>query len=104
MEGSNDPLAALRAHTAAREAAGLRRRLVPREPGAAVLDLASNDYLGLSGDPRLAEAAAQAARTWGTGSTGSRLVTGTTALHEELEGALAEFAGAASALVLDRKS
>jgi 8-amino-7-oxononanoate synthase len=99
MEGSNDPLAALRAHTAAREAAGLRRRLVPREPGAAVLDLASNDYLGLSGHPRLAEAAARAARTWGTGSTGSRLVTGTTALHEELEEALADFAGAASALV-----
>jgi len=99
MEGSYDPLAALRAHTAAREAAGLRRRLVPRGPGAAVLDLASNDYLGLSGDPRLAEAAALAARTWGTGSTGSRLVTGTTALHEELEEALAGFAGAASALV-----
>jgi 8-amino-7-oxononanoate synthase len=99
MEGSHEPLAALRAHTAARDAAGLRRRLVPRGPGAAVLDLASNDYLGLSGDPRLAEGAAQAARTWGTGSTGSRLVTGTTALHEELEEALAGFAGAPSALV-----
>lgn len=99
MEGSHDPLAALRAHTAAREAAGLRRRLVPRGPDAAVLDLASNDYLGLSGDPRLAEAAALAARTWGTGSTGSRLVTGTTDLHEELEEGLAGFAGAASALV-----
>jgi 8-amino-7-oxononanoate synthase len=99
MEGSNDPLDALRAHTATREAAGLRRRLVPREPGSAVLDLASNDYLGLSGDPRLADAAAVAARAWGTGSTGSRLVTGTTTLHEELEEALADFAGAASALV-----
>jgi len=96
---SHDPLAALRAHAAAREAAGLRRRLVPRVPGGMLLDLASNDYLGLSGDPRLAEAAAAAARTWGTGSTGSRLVTGTTALHEELEAALADFTGAPSALV-----
>jgi 8-amino-7-oxononanoate synthase len=99
MEGSYDPLAALRARTDAREAAGLRRRLVARRPGSAMLDLASNDYLGLSGDPRLADAAASAARAWGTGSTGSRLVTGTTALHEELEEALADFAGAASALV-----
>ena len=99
MEGSFDPLDRLREHAAARAAAGLRRSLVPRPPGAALLDLASNDYLGLCGDPRLAEAAARAARTWGTGSTGSRLVTGTTALHEELEADLADFAGAASALV-----
>lgn len=94
-----DPLARLRAAAAAREAAGLRRRLVPRSPGDVTLDLASNDYLGLSGDPRLAEAAAAAARTWGTGATGSRLVTGTTALHAELEQELAAFAGAPAALV-----
>jgi 8-amino-7-oxononanoate synthase len=99
MEGSFDPLAQLREHAAARQAAGLRRSLIPRPPGATLLDLASNDYLGLCGDPRLAEAAARAARTWGTGSTGSRLVTGTTALHEELEADLADFTGAASALV-----
>ncbi len=99
MEGSFDPLTRLREQAAAREAAGLRRSLVPRPPQAAMLDLASNDYLGLSGDPRLAAAAADAARTWGTGSTGSRLVTGTTALHEELEADLADFTGAASALV-----
>jgi 8-amino-7-oxononanoate synthase len=99
MEGSFDPLARLRQHAAAREAEGLRRALIPRPPQPAWLDLASNDYLGLCGDPRLAEAAAQAARTWGTGSTGSRLVTGTTALHDELEADLADFAGAASALV-----
>jgi 8-amino-7-oxononanoate synthase len=94
-----DPLTRLRAAAAAREAAGLRRRLVPREPGAGILDLASNDYLGLSGDPRLAEASGRAARAWGTGSTGSRLVTGTTALHADLEAELAEFAGAPEALV-----
>ena len=64
-----------------------------------IVDLASNDYLGLSGDERLAEAAAAAARRWGTGSTGSRLVTGTTELHTELEHELAAFSGAAAALV-----
>jgi 8-amino-7-oxononanoate synthase len=94
-----DPLARLRAAAAARDAAGLRRRLAPRAPGDTALDLASNDYLGLAGDPRLAEAAAAAARTWGTGATGSRLVTGTTALHAELEAELAAFTAAQAALV-----
>ncbi len=94
-----DPLAPLRTAAAARDAAGLRRRLVPRVPGDTALDLASNDYLGLSGDPRLAAAAAAAARTWGAGATGSRLVTGTTALHAELEEDLADFAAARTALV-----
>jgi 8-amino-7-oxononanoate synthase len=94
-----DPLARLRDAAAARTAAGLRRHLVPREPGAGAVDLASNDYLGMSGEPRLADAAAAAARTWGTGSTGSRLVTGTTALHARLEEELAEFAGARDGLV-----
>lgn len=97
---SLQPLIRLRAAAAAREAAGLRRCLSPRDPDSKPqpLDLASNDYLGLSGDPRLAEAAAAAARTWGTGSTGSRLVTGSTALHTRLEEELADFAGAPGAL------
>jgi 8-amino-7-oxononanoate synthase len=94
-----DPVARLRSATEDRAAAGLRRRLVPRHAGAGMLDLASNDYLGMCGDPRLAEAAAAAARTWGTGSTGSRLVTGTTALHVELEEELAAFLRASAALV-----
>jgi 8-amino-7-oxononanoate synthase len=103
MQGSAhetfDPLARLRAAAAAREAAGLRRQLMPRAAGDAALDLASNDYLGMSGDPRLAEAAAAAARAWGTGATGSRLVTGSTMLHAELEAELAAFTGAPAALV-----
>jgi len=94
-----DPLDRLREAATAREAAGLRRQLIPRSPGDRVLDLASNDYLGLSRDPRLAEAAAAAARTWGTGATGSRLVTGTTELHAELEEELADFTAAPAALV-----
>jgi 8-amino-7-oxononanoate synthase len=94
-----DPLARLSAADARRAAASLRRHLVPREPGGGALDLASNDYLGMSTDPRLAEAAATAARTWGTGATGSRLVTGTTVLHTHLEEELAAFADARAALV-----
>ena len=84
---------------ASRRAIGLRRELLPRLPADAVLDLAGNDYLGLSRDPSVVEAAVDAARTWGTGATGSRLVTGTTALHVELEHELAAFTGAAAALV-----
>ncbi len=68
-------------------------------PPGRLVDLASNDYLGLGEDERLAEAAACAARIWGTGATGSRLVTGTTELHTELERELAAFTGAAAALV-----
>ena len=96
----HDPLAVLREAAAARQTAGLGRRLHARAPGpGGIVDLASNDYLGLCGDERLAAAAAAAARTWGTGSTGSRLVTGTTELHDQLERNLAEFTGAAGALV-----
>jgi 8-amino-7-oxononanoate synthase len=94
------PLALLREAAAGRRAAGLGRRLEARGPGPGVaVDLASNDYLGLSGDKRLADAAVTAAREWGTGSTGSRLVTGTTELHTRLERDLASFTGSAGALV-----
>jgi 8-amino-7-oxononanoate synthase len=95
-----DPLELLRQAAAGRAAAGLSRRLAARGPGHdGLLDLASNDYLGLCGDERLAAGASEAIRKWGTGSTGSRLVTGTTMLHAELESQLAEFTGAPAALV-----
>ena len=95
-----DPLTRLRERAAARRAAGLRRVLRPRPPGGGgLVDLAGNDYLGLATDPRVVEAAAQAARTWGVGATGSRLVTGSTALHADLEGALSDFIGVGAALV-----
>ncbi|MQA88472.1 MAG: aminotransferase class I/II-fold pyridoxal phosphate-dependent enzyme [Streptosporangiales bacterium] len=94
------PLARLVEAARRREDAGLRRTLRPRTPDHdGLLDLASNDYLGLSREPRLAAAAAAAAHEWGAGSTGSRLVTGTTLLHAELERSLADFAGAAAGLV-----
>lgn len=93
------PLAWLDAHADRRRDAGLRRSLRPRPPVATELDLASNDYLGLSQHPAVIEGGVAALRIWGTGATGSRLVTGDTELHQELEAALAEFTGAAAALV-----
>jgi 8-amino-7-oxononanoate synthase len=93
------PLAWLEPHAERRRAAGLRRELRPRAADESLLDLAGNDYLGLAADPRVVEGAVRAARTWGAGATGSRLVTGTTALHVELEDELAGFLGAEAALV-----
>jgi len=82
-----------------RRRAGLVRTLRPRAADTALLDLASNDYLGLARHPEVVEGAARAARTWGGGATGSRLVTGSTELHAELEEELAEFCGFEAALV-----
>ncbi|MGV9340566.1 8-amino-7-oxononanoate synthase [Streptomyces sp. NPDC003688] len=83
----------------ARRRAGLVRTLRPRPSHSPLLDLASNDYLGLARHPGTTEGAARAARAWGGGSTGSRLVTGTTELHTELERELADFCGFEAALV-----
>ncbi|QER86428.1 8-amino-7-oxononanoate synthase [Streptomyces tendae] len=82
-----------------RRSAGLVRTLRPRPADTPLLDLASNDYLGLARHPEVTEGAARAARTWGGGATGSRLVTGTTELHAELEHELADFCGFEAALV-----
>src|SRR5438128_2094090 len=94
-----NPLARVRARLAEREQAGLRRHIRPRAANDALVDLAGNDYLGLARDPRVIAAAADAAQTWGAGSTGSRLVTGSTELHTELEQALAAHGGSEAALV-----
>ena len=93
------PLAWLEAVEQQRRQAGLRRALRPRPAVATELDLASNDYLGLSQHAQVIEGGVDALRTWGAGATGSRLVTGNTLLHEEFESALAEFVGAATGLV-----
>jgi 8-amino-7-oxononanoate synthase len=93
------PLAWLEAVEQQRRQAGLRRALRPRPAVATELDLASNDYLGLSQHAQVIEGGVDALRTWGAGATGSRLVTGDTMLHGELEAALAEFVGAATGLV-----
>ncbi len=83
-----------------RERSGLQRRLSPRGKADGLVDLAGNDYLGLSTDPEVTAAAAAAAQTWGAGAAASRLVTGTTDLHVELETALADYTGQPEALVL----
>ncbi|MFF7525996.1 8-amino-7-oxononanoate synthase [Streptomyces pseudovenezuelae] len=84
---------------AARRRAGLVRTMRPRPADSPLLDLASNDYLGLARHPEVVAGAVAAARTWGGGATGSRLVTGTTELHGELERELADFCGFEAALV-----
>ena len=91
------PLAWLDTVERQRRLAGLRRSLRTRPAVACEVDLASNDYLGLSQHPEVIEGGVAALRTWGSGSTGSRLVTGNTKLHEEFESELADFVGAEAA-------
>ncbi len=67
--------------------------------GARRVMLGSNNYLGLTADPRVIEAAHDAIRRYGTGVTGSRLLNGTLDLHLELEAELAGWLGTEDALV-----
>ncbi len=67
--------------------------------GKRLIMLASNDYLGLSRDPRVVEASIGAMRQWGTGPGGSRFLCGNTTLHEALEERLAAFVGKKKAIV-----
>ena len=67
--------------------------------GQPVINFASNDYLGLAGDPRLSKAAIAAIQAYGTGSTGSRLLSGNKTLHQELEQAIAQLKQTEAALV-----
>ncbi|OBI89794.1 8-amino-7-oxononanoate synthase [Mycobacterium asiaticum] len=96
---TTSPLAWLDTVETQRREAGLRRSLRPRPAVATELDLASNDYLGLSQHPAVIEGGVQALRVWGAGATGSRLVTGDTELHQQFEADLAEYVGAATGLV-----
>lgn len=93
-------IAELAARLDARAAAGLartRRTLASAQgahvtiDGRAVIAFASNDYLGLAHDPRLAAAAAAGLRDWGTGAGASHLAGGHQAPHAALETALADF-------------
>ncbi|MGB8390072.1 8-amino-7-oxononanoate synthase [Mycobacterium sp.] len=93
------PLAWLEEVEKQRREAGLRRSLRPRPAVATELDLASNDYLGLSQHPDVIDGGVAALRLWGAGATGSRLVTGDTELHQQFESELAEFVGASAGLL-----
>lgn len=92
------------------EQKGLRRSLEPlssaqgplvRVGGRVLVNLCSNDYLGLASDPRLTEAAAAAALAEGAGAGASRLVAGDLAIHGRLEAALASLHRAEAALLFN---
>ena len=67
--------------------------------GRDVICLCSNDYLSLAADPAVRDSAAGAVEKWGVGAGASRLISGTTRLHAQLEQALAAFKGTAAAVV-----
>jgi 8-amino-7-oxononanoate synthase len=69
------------------DAAGPEGKLAP--DGRAVIAFASNDYLGLTQHPALAEAAHAAIDRWGTGAGAARLIVGSRPIHSELEHELA---------------
>jgi 8-amino-7-oxononanoate synthase len=66
-----------------------------------LLNASSNDYLGLASDPRLMEAGIKAMERYGFGAGASRLITGDSQLHEELESAIALWKGTESALLFN---
>lgn len=93
-------------------ARGLRRRrrrvedmaasgsiLEPVIEGRRLVNFCSNDYLGLAGDVRVAEAMRAAASRWGAGAGAAHLVTGHTSEHHALEEELAAFTGREAALL-----
>ncbi len=83
-----------------REAGLWRERLtMTPAPGSRVRDFASNDYLGLARDPRLAEAQSQGARCFGAGAGASHLVNGHLLPHQLLEERLADLTGRPRALL-----
>ncbi|RAQ97727.1 8-amino-7-oxononanoate synthase [Thermogemmatispora tikiterensis] len=104
------PLDFMRARLQALREAQLHRRLRPElgssEPwlerdGRRLLNLSSNNYLGLATHPALKAAASQASERYGCGSGSSRLIAGSSDLHAELERRLAHFKGSESALLFN---
>lgn len=67
--------------------------------GRRLVNFAANDYLGLAGDARVAEALAAGARRWGAGAGAAHLLSGHTRAHAEFEEALADFLGCEAALL-----
>ncbi|HXF36586.1 MAG TPA: aminotransferase class I/II-fold pyridoxal phosphate-dependent enzyme, partial [Actinomycetota bacterium] len=75
------------------------QRARTRYDGREVVNLASNNYLGLAAHPRVKEAAARAAERFGAGSGAVRTIAGTMTVHQELERRFAAFKGAEAALM-----
>jgi len=90
-----------------RATTGLRRDLVAsgiqgptlRVGGEILVNLASNDYLGLAADPEVLESAQRALRDSGLGVTAGRVLCGTREIHGELEAAIADLVGAEDAVL-----
>ena len=108
MKTRSDPLAFLAAEMASLEREGLRRRLrvLDGEQKAtalvdhrSVVNLSSNNYLGLTTHPRLRERAIEAIRAYGVGSGSVRTIAGTMEVHMELERRLAAFKKTEAAVV-----
>jgi 8-amino-7-oxononanoate synthase len=101
MQWMADRLAEMRSHDLGRQlhvvAAGAEPWL--EVEGRRLLNLSSNNYLGLASHPDVVAAAVRAAEDYGWGAGSSRLVAGTSPLHGELERRLARFKGAERALL-----
>ena len=69
--------------------------------GRTIINLSSNNYLGIAGSVDLSEATVNAIKEWGVGTGGSRLIGGTTRLHTELEEAISRFKGEEAALAFN---
>ncbi len=104
-----DPFAHLAAHLQELEARGLRftSRVLEGPQGSwltiegrRVLNLCSNNYLGLADHPKLKDAARAAVKRWGVGPGAVRIIAGTMVLHEELERRLAAFKKVEAVVVL----
>ncbi len=92
-----------------RDRNGIRRRLRPLDSGIgprvvidghSVIQLCSNDYLGLAAHPAVTRAAAEAALEYGAGAGSARLIVGTSAPHAALERDIAELKQTGAAVVL----
>ena len=91
----------LRQSLAQREGSSLRRKLTARASDDRRVNLADNDYLGLTRDPAVISAAVAALQEWGASSSASPLVTGYTEIHQQLEQTLAAWQGYAYGLVMN---
>jgi 8-amino-7-oxononanoate synthase len=91
----------LRQSLAQREGSSLRRKLSARTSSDKRVNLADNDYLGLSRDPAVIAAGVGALHEWGASSSASPLVTGYTEIHQKLEQTLAAWQGYEHGLVMN---
>ena len=91
----------LRQSLAQREGSSLRRKLTARASSDTRVNLADNDYLGLSRDPAVVAAGMAALQEWGASSSASPLVTGYTEIHQKLEQTLAAWQGYEYGLVMN---